>query len=127
VENGPEFKTCNLCGAVWHDYEEFVVDPDLRVEGYQACFVEPDLGLILVTHMVDGCRTTLGVRASTLRPLHDGPELGERRTLTDCCLKLCVDISRLEECTADCDMAWVRSALQWLRKHELPPHLKAAS
>lgn len=28
---------------------------------------------------------------------------------------------------ADCDMAWVRSALQWLRKHELPPHLKAAS
>ena len=117
-----DFKQCTLCGTVWQCLRDFVTDADLRVEGYQACFEDPAAGLILVTHEREGCSTTLAVPAAELRGLHDGPVWTERRTGLDDCLRLCLDKGRLEECTADCALAWVRSVLQWLRRHEWPPH-----
>ena len=118
------FKQCPLCEATWVDLSDFVTDLCLRVDGYQACFPDPEWGLILLTHEADHCGTTLAVRATFLKVLHDGPFWSEHRTGLDDCLRLCLDQGRLEECTAECDMAWVRAVLQWLRRHELPPHVK---
>jgi len=123
VPSGEPFKQCNLCGMVWPSYRDFVTDLQLRLEGYQASFDDPELGWILVTHMVEGCHTTLAVRAGELRVLRDGPEIAEYRTGLEDCIRLCLDRGRLEDCTAPCAMAWVRHVLQWLRRHELPPHL----
>lgn len=115
------FKQCPLCDFQWQTFAAFVVDEALQVEGYQACPPEPDCGVILLTHDVDGCQTTLGIRAGDLRPLYVGPYWPERQMGLEPCRRLCLDPNNIEECTAECDLAWVRHALQWLRRHELPP------
>ena len=119
------FKQCSLCAATWQVYQDFVTDPELQVEGYQACFDDPDEGLILVTHRVKGCGTTLALRAKVFKRLYGGPWWPERRTGLADCLRLCLDKGRLEECTAECALAWVRQAIKCLRRHELPAHLKS--
>ena len=120
-----DFKHCSMCGRHWRDLPEFVTDAQLRVEGYQACFVKPELGLVMVTHRLDGCGTTLGVPAAHCRALYDGPEFTTRRTGLKDCEGHCLRIDEIDECDADCDMAWVRTALQCLRVHKLPPHMRA--
>ena len=125
--NGQPFLECSLCGAIWRDYREVVTDPQLSVVGYQPCFDNPYDGLILVTHEVEGCGTTLAVRAHKLRLLYDGPVWPElKKGTAECCL-LCINEGDLEDCTAECAMAWVRTVLQYLRRHELPPHLAAGA
>jgi hypothetical protein len=126
AECGP-FKECSLCGSCWEELERFVLDPELRIEGYQANFVDPDYGLFLVTHETDGCGTTLAVWAERFRHLYDGPVHTERHMGGQYCTRQCLERNRVEDCEAPCDMAWVRHVLQWLRRHELPPHLAAAS
>lgn len=123
VERIRVFKRCSLCGKVWPQLADLVVDRDLQVTGYQACFVDPQMGLILVTHRVEGCGTTLALRVDTLRDLYDGPEHAESRTGQEFCRGYCLRHNILEECDVDCEMAWARTVLQWLRKHELPPHM----
>lgn len=73
AEPGP-FKQCPVCGALWLDYRDFVTDPTLPVEGYQACLVSSEYGMVLLTHQAEGCGTTRGVRTGHLRVLYDGPE-----------------------------------------------------
>ncbi len=118
------FKHCTMCGKHWQDLREFVTDAQLRLEGYQACFLKPELGLVLLTHRVDGCGTTLAVQAGQFKALYDGPEFTARRTGGDVCKGHCLKIDEFEECEADCDMAWVRTVMQCLRRHELPPHIE---
>ena len=118
------FKQCPRCGFQWRSFPAFVVDEALHVEGYQACPPEPDCGVILLTHCVDGCHTTLGIVAGQLRPLYVGPFWPERQMGLEPCRRLCIDPKSLEECTAECDLAWVRHALQWLRRHELSPRVE---
>ncbi|MBM3499555.1 MAG: hypothetical protein FJX74_12920 [Armatimonadetes bacterium] len=121
------FKCCTLCGSRWSGLERFVLDTELKVEGYQANFVDPDYGLFLVTHDIDGCGTTLAVWANDFRHLYTGPVYAERHTGQEHCTGRCLERNLVEACDAPCDMAWVRHVLQWLRRHELPPHLAAAA
>ena len=121
------FKQCPLCARVWTSLSDFVLDTALLVHGYQAHFTEPEQGLIVVTHEVEGCGTTLALRAELVRALYDGPEYTEHLTGTVQCNELCLQAHLLIPCDAPCDMAWVREALQWLLRHELPPHLCAAA
>lgn len=114
------FLSCTMCEACWPDIESIITDETLEVCGYQARFDEPTQGMILITHMADGCRTTLGVGVAQLAPLYRGPVYTERKTGTDECGGLCLFEHRLEECEAECDMAWVRRVIQAMRKHELP-------
>lgn len=122
AESAP-FKQCTLCGAVWQDLSDLVLDPEVEVHGYQAHFTDPGQGLVMVTHHAEGCGTTLAIRAYKLRDLYDGPAFEERLTGTAACEALCLDSNLLTTCSADCDMAWMREAIQWLLRHELPPHL----
>jgi hypothetical protein len=117
------FKTCTMCHAVWDDLRAFVLDPELYVMGYLAVPEGPGNGLILTNHRAPGCGTTLGVHAHSLRVLYAGPEHPERRMGTASCSGYCLTRDRLDDCDADCDLAWVRHAMQYLRRHELPPHL----
>ena len=121
IEDRP-FKICTLCHHCWETLDDLVLDPNLRVEGYQASFPDPKRGMILVTHLADGCHTTLSLKVEALASLYDGPTYLERRTGEDDCGGYCLSQGLLEECLAECDMAWVRKVLQYLRRHELPPH-----
>jgi predicted RNA-binding Zn-ribbon protein involved in translation (DUF1610 family) len=114
------FKTCPMCGEHWATLEDFVRDHRLVVNGYMASFDDPGTGLVFVTHTAPECGTTLSVRAAALRPLYHGPEYEELHYGAPDCRRLCLDRNRLEECEAPCRMAWVRHALQYLRRHEMP-------
>lgn len=113
--------TCTMCNTSWSDLESLVTDTNLEVVGYQARFDCPHEGLVLITHNVERCRTTIGISVANLRPLYFGPEYNERRTGSAECPGLCLLEGRLEECEAPCDMAWVRRVIQFMRRHELPP------
>ncbi len=117
------FKQCTMCGTQWATLSEFVLDPDLVVNGYQAHFEFPERGLAIVTHAVPDCGTTLAIPVHKLRSLYRGPNYRERRTGTIACAGRCLRIEDLQACDANCDMAWVRHAIQCLLRHELPPHL----
>jgi hypothetical protein len=121
------FKECSLCGTAWENLAAFVCDPDLAVEGYQACHVAPEWSLILLTHTSPGCGTTLAVRASALKHLDDGSagRFGVANPLT--LLGLCREHPQLEAPAAEAEVPWVQSVLQCLRRHELPPHLATAA
>lgn len=124
AERLEHFKSCAVCGKSWRDLREFLLDEQLRVEGYQACFIKPSAGLVMVTHCAESCGTTLAISAESLKELYDGPEHLERLTGTIPCHGYCLRQHLLEECDVHCDMAWVRTALQWLRRKDLPPHMK---
>lgn len=118
------FKTCRLCETSWPTLADFVKDRKLRVNGYQASFGAPEDGVILLTHDVPGCGTTLGLVAGTLRNLHEGPRYVEVLAGTQACELWCLDEHSIEDCDAPCAMAWIRHVLQYLRRHELPEHLR---
>lgn len=118
-----EFKRCTVCEKTWIDLRDFMTDPELRVEGYQACFLDPAAGLVLVTHCREDCGTTLSIRVEALKVLYDGPEHLERYTGTEQCNTFCLLRNMLEECDVHCEMAWARKALQWLRRREIPAHM----
>lgn len=123
AERAKAFKHCTLCNRRWDELADLVIDPSLKVEGYQACFVRPEMGLVLLTHCMDDCGTTLALRVKHLRGLYDGPRYTERRTGQERCRGYCLQHNVLEECDVDCELAWMRTALQYLRRHELPPHM----
>jgi len=114
------FKTCPLCSEQWATLEEFVRDERLKLDGYSAFFDDPGKGLIFVTHLLPHCGTTLTLAAAKLRPLYRGPVHLESHHGAEDCNRLCLDRRELDECHAPCAMAWVRTVLQHLRRHEMP-------
>lgn len=117
------FKHCACCQQVWPRAVDLVLDPALSVCGYQAFPDEPELGLFLLTHCVNGCYTTIGVRAGLLRDFYNGPCHTHRMMGEPDCPGHCLDRGNLETCDIACDLVWVRHVLQYLRRHELPPHI----
>ena len=111
---------CSLCEASWPGLRELALDPSIDLCGYQAHFERPHDGWVMVTHSAPGCGTTFGLKAAALEPLCRGPHYTERKTGTEDCQELCLYQNRLEECEAECDMAWVRRAMQYIRRHEWP-------
>jgi len=58
------FKRCSLCGVEWKNRDDFLRDPALFLNGYQGNFRQlltgkQRQGLLLFTHLVEGCGTTL--------------------------------------------------------------------
>ena len=67
-----EFKRCSLCGKVWMNRDEFLHDVTLELNGYQGNLNRllsglQKKGLLLYTHRIEGCGTTLAVDPSTFK------------------------------------------------------------
>jgi hypothetical protein len=114
------YKKCSGCGKEWDTIADIVTDHSLRVNGYQACFGNPDEGAFLLTHTAEICRSTLAIRAGDLRALYEGPEYHEIRNGKPDCPKYCRDMQHLETCESACGLHWIRVVLQYLIQHELP-------
>ncbi len=112
---------CSICGTGWN-LEELFLDPDLRLNGYQAALRDPMKGLILLTHARIGCQTTLSLRVSVLAALAEREEL-PLLAGHDGCPGHCQDDGDLESCPLECSMSWVRTLLDYIRVHRLPPGL----
>jgi len=75
------FKMCTLCGRIWKTREEFLMDEENRLNGYQynrkkVMAGVPVCGLLLFTHTAATCGTTLALAASRFR---EGPASPQRR------------------------------------------------
>ncbi len=111
------YKKCTCCAHCWKEPEDLVLDESLYINGYQASFKNADEGLFFVTHMVDGCGTTLAIPAGSLKDLYTGPEYATCMALTDLCDGHCLDRDDLAPCPNHCSMRWVRDILQLLKNH----------
>jgi hypothetical protein len=119
-EANERFKQCSMCQHTWESLQALVEDESLTLTGYQACFQNPDQGLILLTHEAEGCGTTLAIGTGRFKCLYHGPEYHEHATLTEPCPRLCIQEGNWEICPVECDMAWVRQVFQYLRSHRVP-------
>ena len=127
MDNKAPFKVCPQCGKSWHNLLELVEDVSLHVNGYQASFIDPDDGFVFFTHAFSHCRTTLALEVQRLRQLYNGPEIEMHNFGKETCPGFCLDMENIEDCKQVCNMHWVRAILHYLRRHELPPHLKAGT
>ena len=66
--NGNPFKKCTMCGMEWSTKDDFLNDKDIRLNGYQwnkkkLRSGEEAAGLLIFTHTITTCCTTLGIEA----------------------------------------------------------------
>lgn len=61
------FKRCTMCNAEWQTKDEFLADPELRLNGYQFTSFSfrnsREGGVLLFTHQRETCGTTLAIYA----------------------------------------------------------------
>ncbi len=103
------FKTCSKCGFVWPERASFLIDPNLRLIGYQADFEELMAGTFLFNHV---CKTTLAIKADDFQDLYDGPMFTERLEGTEECGGHCLHKDDLSPCPRKCECAYVREIVQ---------------
>ncbi len=110
------FKTCACCGRTWPTRDEFIVDPSLLLNGYQANFESQRDGLFYFTHMSDGCGSTMVIPAYEFLDMYSGPRYPEQRALSAECPGYCLDKSQLDRCTVHCECAFAREVVQIIRE-----------
>ena len=109
------FKVCPDCKYVWKTREEFLSDPNLKIIGYQVDYNEPQGGLILFTHEIQGCETTLAVRVKSFADFYNGPVCEDLLENTEECPGHCSNIDSLDPCFEKCKCSFARNILQSLR------------
>ena len=123
------FKECPMCSAVWKDRDEFLRDNSLIINGYQANFEYLEHGLFYFTHEIDGCFSTLAMKADEFYDLKPHNKYSQRKTLTEECPRHCLEKSNLQMCHVECECAYVRDLLVTLQqlKAESPASVKSIS
>lgn len=120
MEDSFPYKTCRSCGATWKTPLDVILDKKLRVNGYQTSLPDARDGLVLLTHELPDCRSTLAVFIRDFKFLYDGPEYTELPQSEAECPGSCFEQSDLEPCGVACSMSWARKVLQYFRNHEVP-------
>ncbi len=105
-----------MCKKEWLDRESFLLDNSLEINGYQVDFDSLEMGLFYFTHKIDGCFSTLSVRAKEFYDLNPGKKYSERRTLKEDCPTYCLYKDNLQQCRAQCECAFVRDLLLILQQ-----------
>jgi hypothetical protein len=68
--DGP-FQTCGSCKRAWSTWDDFVLDPGVRLLGLQAVITNPDCNLLVFEHR---CGSSVSIRTRRLRHLLPDPE-----------------------------------------------------
>lgn len=105
-----------MCTAVWENRDDFIADNTLVLEGYQANFDYLEMGLFYFTHEVDGCFSTMALKAGDFFDLNPEKPYAERKTLSDECPTYCLHRENLQKCPAKCECAYVRDVLGILQQ-----------
>ena len=114
------FKTCGSCRKTWEGWQDFVLDPAIRILGFQAVESVPDANLIVFEHK---CGSSISLLAKRLRHILPGP--GEDTHLpvlygSEVCREHCRLIQDLEACDRPCANSRDRRLIQLLlemRRH----------
>lgn len=96
------FKTCGSCRKAWEQWQDFVLDPAVRLLGFQAIESLPDANLLVFEHK---CGSSISLLAKRLR--HILPPPGEEDRLpvlfgSDICREHCRLVKDLEACDRPC-------------------------
>lgn len=106
------FKICPMCEKNWISRDEFLDDPTLRFNGYQANFGILEEGLFYFTHDTNTCGSTMTIRAMSFLSLYSGRRYKESKRFSDECPGYCSNKSSLQRCPAHCQNAFVREVTQ---------------
>ena len=105
------FKKCS-CGHEWQTRQDFLSDPEIQIQGYIVYFKELTLGLYIFMHKVEGCLTSIAMKAGVFSDLYKGKIFKERLTGKDDCPGYCLLKPELSACPQKCECAWVREVIQ---------------
>lgn len=100
----------------------FLQDPELNIVGYQANFVELEMGLFLFNH---SCGTTLSIWAKDFVDLFRGTVYQEPAFGSDQCPGYCLNKDELRPCSVHCEYAYVREIVATIKSW--PKHLAPVS
>ncbi len=114
--NGNVFKKCPCCKKVWDTRGRFLTDTSIRLEGYQANFIELEAGVFIFTHNVESCGTSMAIEVHDFRDLYAGEVFEKRMTGCDVCKGLCLRRDDLSPCAAKCECAFVRQIIQIVKQ-----------
>jgi hypothetical protein len=105
------FVACGSCRDRWPSWDEFVIDPAVRLLGLQAVLTVPDANLLVFEH---GCGSSVSVLAKRIRhllPPHVGEPLPSLRG-TEHCPGHCLSLADLEACDRPCTNARDRDLIR---------------
>lgn len=120
---GKIFQECPYCRRIWLSRNQFLTDPTLVFNGYQADFEAPEMGLFLFTHRTPGCGTTIAMEVRYFQDLYRGPIYIERKSNTTECPGHCLRVFNFERCENRCECAYIRELMQILKgiRNHIPP------
>jgi len=110
------FQTCGACKHAWPKWDNFVLDPAVRLLGLQAMVANPDLNVLVFEHR---CGSSISVLTRRLRHLLPEPEPNEPPPLlmgTEQCRGHCRSLEDLEACDAPCTNARDRKLILLIRR-----------
>jgi hypothetical protein len=96
------FQTCGSCRKKWKHWQDFVVDPEVRILGFQGSIHLPDTNLIVFGHR---CGTSISVLAKRLRHIlpHKDQELMIPSLFeSEICNHYCNNIENITACDRPC-------------------------
>jgi hypothetical protein len=115
----PPFRACGSCGKEWANWEDLILDPRLRLLGFQVDVRYPDANLLVFEHR---CGSSVSVLASRLRPFFREIEKDSGLPSlygTHTCNKYCSQIENLVACDRRCANARDRHMIQLLLKMKM--------
>jgi len=110
------FQKCGSCGQPWDQWSDFVLDPDIRLLGFQAISGLPDANLLVFEHC---CGSSISILAKRLRHIFpDAEPETELQNLfgTDQCNQFCRFLEHLTACDRPCANARDRRLIQAVLK-----------
>jgi hypothetical protein len=110
------FKACPNCGHVWQTRNDFIIDTEVNLVGYQSNITDIEKGVFLFNHNVDKCGSTIALQVRDFMDLYTGLKFSEPKIGTVECEKRCLEYSDIERCNVDCKYAHIREIMQFLRK-----------
>ncbi len=111
------FQKCGSCSSTWNLWTDFILDPGIRLLGFQAISELPDANLIVFEHR---CGSTISILAKRLRPLF--PEIANATSISqvlydsDACNHYCRHVENIEVCDRPCANARDRRMIHLLIK-----------
>ncbi len=110
------FQTCGSCRHAWATWDSFVLDPAVRLLGFQAVVANRDFNVLVFEH---SCGSSVSILAPRLRHLLPEPEPGDPPALlldTEQCRGHCRFLEDLEACDAPCSNARDRELILFVQR-----------
>lgn len=98
----PPFQTCGSCRERWQEWSDFILDPNIRLLGFQAISGLPDANLLVFEHR---CGSSISLLAKRLRHILPVAEAAAEMTSlfgTGQCNQYCRFLDNLEACDRPC-------------------------